>query len=73
LTGNKGFIYKRETKKRINKFTNLIEEGKLKSARKHYGSQFGITSVMRKERQTNGSLFEKLVKVRNIEVQKEGI
>jgi len=30
MIGNRGFIYKREIKKRIMKLSDLIEEGKLK-------------------------------------------
>jgi len=35
LRGNRGFIYKREIKKRIKKLSDLTEEGKLKRRENH--------------------------------------
>jgi len=58
------FIYKRKKKDRIKKIMDLFEEGRTEMAGKENAgmktsSLFGMTYITWKERQTNGSLFEK--------------
>jgi len=72
LVENKGFIYKRKGGSDQENIRPL-RGGWAKTAGNKiwewkYGSLFGMTDIARKERQTNGSLFEKteLSKVKNI-------
>jgi len=78
LIGNRGFIYRREIKKRIKNISDLLEEGKAETAGKEKSgnenncSLLGMTYITWKERQISGSLFEKTeLEKRNISLCKK--
>jgi len=71
-----GLYIQKGKRDRIKKWTDLLEEGKRKMREWKQGNLFGMPYISRKERQTNGNLFEKtlnLQKVNNVVEQKEGL